>query len=90
MGVPVVTLAGRAHVGRVGPALLTSACLPDLITTTPDDYVRIAASLAAGPGRPATLRTTLRDRPLALPCDAVTFTRDLESAYLSAWTARTA
>ena len=31
MGVPVVTLAGKAHVSRVGASLLTSVGLPELI-----------------------------------------------------------
>ncbi|PWC39970.1 hypothetical protein TSO352_05160 [Azospirillum sp. TSO35-2] len=62
MGVPVVTLAGERHAGRVGMALLTRAGLPDLIAPDPAAYRRIALTLAADPGRRAALRTELRPR----------------------------
>lgn len=60
MGVPVVTLMGDRHASRVGGSLLTAAGHPEWITPTPDEYVSVAAKLAAdGRGR-ATLRNELR------------------------------
>src|SRR5687768_6341206 len=56
MGVPVVTLAGEAHMSRVGATLLGSVGLEDLVATDTDDYVAIAAALAADPARRAGLR----------------------------------
>ena len=46
MGVPVITLAGNVHAARVGASLMSHVGLPDLIATTPDDYVAKAAALA--------------------------------------------
>jgi predicted O-linked N-acetylglucosamine transferase (SPINDLY family) len=86
MGVPVVTLEGRTHAGRVGVSLLTNIGLPELIATSIDDYLQKAVSLARDPARIAALRPTLRDRLLRSPlCDAPKFMRRLESAYREAW-----
>jgi len=82
MGVPVLTLAGRTHVARVGASLLTHACLADWIATSPDDYVARAIAAAHDLARLAELRRALRERLRASPlCDAARFTRGLEVAY---------
>jgi predicted O-linked N-acetylglucosamine transferase (SPINDLY family) len=62
MGVPVVTLAGDAHVSRTGRSLLARAGLDDLVAATADDYVRIALMLLDDDARRRTLRATLRAR----------------------------
>ena len=86
MGVPVVSLAGRTHVSRVGVSLLTNAGLPELIGQTPEQYVQIAASLAGDLPRLAELRSTLRQRMQASPMmDAPRFARDVESAFRQMW-----
>jgi predicted O-linked N-acetylglucosamine transferase (SPINDLY family) len=86
MGVPVVTLAGRAGVERAGVTLLTNAGLPDLIATTADRYVAAAAALAGDAPRLArlrsTLRQTLRESPLT---DEPRFMRHLDAAYRAMW-----
>jgi predicted O-linked N-acetylglucosamine transferase (SPINDLY family) len=68
MGRPVVTLAGDRHASRVGVSLLTAAGQSDCIASSPDEYVRIAAGLAADPealaARSAGLRDALRASPL--------------------------
>ena len=46
MGVPVVTLAGRHHVARVGLTILSRIGLPDLVAYNTQEYVRTAAALA--------------------------------------------
>jgi protein O-GlcNAc transferase len=61
MGVPVVSLAGDRHVSRVGASLLTAAGHPEWIAGSADDYVRLAAGLAADRGRLAAIRAGLRD-----------------------------
>jgi protein O-GlcNAc transferase len=70
MGVPVVTLAGDRHASRVGASLLSAVGHPEWIARSWDDYVGIAASLAAGRGlrrdgapalRAAMLRSPLMD-----------------------------
>ncbi|WP_404423993.1 tetratricopeptide repeat protein [Nibricoccus sp. IMCC34717] len=47
MGVPVVTLLGRAHVSRVSGSLLTAVGRQEWIAATPDDYVATAVRLAS-------------------------------------------
>lgn len=61
MGVPVVTLAGDRHMSRVGVSLLTAAGHPELVASSPVDYVRIATGLAMDRSRRVTLRLGLRD-----------------------------
>jgi predicted O-linked N-acetylglucosamine transferase (SPINDLY family) len=86
MGVPVVTLAGRTHVSRVGTSQLSNLGLTELIAQTPEDYVRIAVQLAQDPERLTTLRAGLRARMAASPLmDAARFTRHLEAAYRQMW-----
>jgi predicted O-linked N-acetylglucosamine transferase (SPINDLY family) len=46
MGVPVVTLAGRAHLARVGVSLLKQVGLSELIAADEAGYVAIATRLA--------------------------------------------
>jgi predicted O-linked N-acetylglucosamine transferase (SPINDLY family) len=62
MGVPVITLAGGAHVSRVGASILTYADLPELIATSPKQYVELAAALAGDLPRLASLRAALRGK----------------------------
>ena len=61
MGVPVVTLLGDRHASRVSASLLTAAGHPEWIARTPDDYVRLAATLSADPASLARLRAGLRN-----------------------------
>jgi predicted O-linked N-acetylglucosamine transferase (SPINDLY family) len=86
MGVPVVTLAGDRHAGRVGVSLLTQVELNELIATDPDQYVQIAASLAGNLDRLSTLRAGLRGQMAKSPlCNAQVFTQDLERVYREVW-----
>ena len=62
MGVPTVTLAQGGSAGRAGASVLSAAGLPHLIADTPNEYVRIAASLAAARPALAALRAGLRQR----------------------------
>jgi len=86
MGVPVVTLAGEAHAGRVGVSLLSQIGATDLIAATPGDYVSIATTLAGDPEGLATRRATLRSRLVDSPLsDNKRFAEDVESAYREVW-----
>lgn len=86
MGVPVVALAGQTHVSRVGASLLRRVGLPDLVAENPDEYVRIARSLAADPSRLGALRSGMRQRLGTSPLlDPHGFARQLESALREAW-----
>jgi predicted O-linked N-acetylglucosamine transferase (SPINDLY family) len=86
MGVPVVTLVGDRPFSRSGASLLRNAELTELITHTPDEYVRAAVDLATDRVRLATLRVGLRDRLRASPLlDAAGFARAVEDAYDAMW-----
>lgn len=62
MGVPVVTLAGTLHAGRVGVSLLHAVGLDTLVAQDAQAYVQIAAGLAADGERLRELRASLRER----------------------------
>jgi predicted O-linked N-acetylglucosamine transferase (SPINDLY family) len=86
MGVPVVTLAGARHAGRVGASLLGALGLDALVAVTAKDYVARAIELARDPARRAALSANLRERMLASPiCDAQGFARELEAAFRDMW-----
>ena len=86
MGVPVVSLGGRSSVGRQGVSLLSAVGLEGLVGQTTEDYVRVAAGLAADLGRLAELRRGLRERMRdSALTDGVQFTRQLEEAYREMW-----
>lgn len=88
MGVPVVTLAGLRHSGRVGVSLLNAVGLPDWIAGTPEQYVIITAQMAADIPRLAGLRAGLRQRMAASPlCDGNIFARKVEAALRDMWRA---
>jgi predicted O-linked N-acetylglucosamine transferase (SPINDLY family) len=86
MGVPVVTLAGQTHVARVGVSLLHAVGLDDLVAQTPQQYVDIAARLAADRERLTHLRATLRGQMQSSPLgDITSLARDVEAAYRQCW-----
>ncbi len=50
MAVPVLTLSGRGFASRVCGSLVRAAGLPELVCSTPAEYVERAVALAANPG----------------------------------------
>ena len=85
MGVPVLSLAGQRHAGRVGASLLRAAGLADWLAESPEAFVAIARRRASDIGALATLRASLRQQVEASPlCDAESFTHRLETALLQA------
>jgi protein O-GlcNAc transferase len=86
MGVPVVTLRGNRHAGRVGASLLTQVGLTELITNSVEEYIETAIALARDPTRLASLRQSLRPRMTASPlCDSRAFARKMEAAFRTMW-----
>ena len=86
MGVPVVSLAGRTHVSRVGVSLLSNVGLPELVANTPEEYISIASDLAADPTRLNGLRGSLRSKMSSSPLmDGARFAADVEAAYRQMW-----
>jgi predicted O-linked N-acetylglucosamine transferase (SPINDLY family) len=86
MGVPVVTLAGRTGVSRMGLSMLSNVGLPQFVARSSEQYVAIAAGLARDLARLRELRQTLRQRMLDSPLtDGLRFARDVEEAYRRMW-----
>jgi len=86
MGVAVVSLAGEMRVSRGGLSILSNLGLPELVTWSEAEYVRIAAELAADIPRLAELRATMRARMEASPLmDGPRFARNIEAAYRTMW-----
>jgi protein O-GlcNAc transferase len=86
MGVPVLTLPGKMPASRAALSLLSTVALPEFAASSEDDYVRLAAEIAADLPRLADLRATLRRRMQSSPLmDAPRFARNIEAAYRSLW-----
>jgi predicted O-linked N-acetylglucosamine transferase (SPINDLY family) len=86
MGVPVVTLRGNRHAGRVGASLLSHSRLTDWIADSVEDYVEIAVELAGNPVRLHDLRRSLRLRLATSPlCDSKAFAAQIEAAFRTMW-----
>jgi predicted O-linked N-acetylglucosamine transferase (SPINDLY family) len=86
-GLPVVAKAGaETFTTRLGCSVLAASGLSELIGADDDEYIRIAAGLAADAVRLGELRRSLRQRLERSPMrDFAGFTRDLESAYRAMW-----
>ena len=86
MGVPVITLAGDAHMSRVGASILRAVGLANLVAESDTQYAQIALALAQDRSRRVALRAGMRDRLRASPLlDHAGFTRQLEQHYWQAW-----
>ena len=81
-GCPVVALCGNTFAARVSGSILTHADLPELITSSIDDYERLARQLATDPGRLAEIRSKVSAARSSSLFDADAFARDLERVYL--------
>lgn len=86
MGVPVLSLVGVHHAGRVGATLLNAAGLSDWLASNPEAFVSLAQAKAADVTGLARLRGALRGQIAnSALCDAVSFVRRLEVAMQQAW-----
>ncbi len=85
MGVPVVTLAGRSHVARVGVSLNSSLGLDRFIAENPAGYVRAAVSAGRDPEGLRRLRFELRTRMTRSVCDSAAYVNSVENAYRTMW-----
>jgi predicted O-linked N-acetylglucosamine transferase (SPINDLY family) len=82
-GLPVLTLKGKSFASRVASSLLSAINLPELITSSPEEYEALAIELATNPQRLATLRQALAENRTTTPLfNTPLFTKHLESAYL--------
>ena len=81
-GLPVLTRIGETFASRVAASLLQAIGLPELVTTTQEEYEALAVNLASHPARLADLRQRLAvNRHATRLFDTPEFTRNLETAY---------
>jgi predicted O-linked N-acetylglucosamine transferase (SPINDLY family) len=82
VGTPILTLSGRTYISRMAGSLLTAVGLPDLITTTLQDYEKLAVTLGQQPGRVASYKRYLaaegRQSPLF---DIPSIVRSIEDEF---------
>jgi predicted O-linked N-acetylglucosamine transferase (SPINDLY family) len=81
-GLPVLTCMGQSFASRVAASLLNALDLPELITSTLQNYEDRAVRLATHPDELASIREKLaRNRHVKPLFDTACFTRNLETAY---------
>ena len=81
-GLPVLTCVGETFASRVASSLLNAIHLPELITTTREEYEALAIELATNPERLRQIRQKLAHNRLTTPLfDTPRFTKHLEAAY---------
>ncbi len=84
MGLPVLTCIGNSFASRVAASLLNVINLPELITTTQEQYESLAVELATNPEKLKIIKDKLVNNLATAPLyDTQLFARHLESAYLS-------
>lgn len=81
-GLPVLTRLGDAFAGRVAASLLNAVGLPELVTTSKDEYERLALRLATEEGLLSSIKDKLAANRLRSPLFNIdTFARHVETAY---------
>jgi predicted O-linked N-acetylglucosamine transferase (SPINDLY family) len=73
---------GQSFAARVASSLLHAVGLPELVTTTREQYENTAIQLASDPARLSELKGRLERSRLTMPLfDTEQFTKHLEDAY---------
>ena len=86
MGVPVITLSGDRHAGRVGASILTNIGLTEFIAKDIEGYIGQAINIANNGDYLQDIRKNLRKKMLESPlCKGKSFARDIENAYQDMW-----
>jgi len=82
MGLPVLTLKGNSFASRMGASVISALNLPELITTTEEEYESLAIELATHPEKLKIIKDKLVSNLSTAPLyDTKLFTKNLESAY---------
>jgi predicted O-linked N-acetylglucosamine transferase (SPINDLY family) len=85
-GLPVLTSLGTTFAGRVAASVLQAAGLPEMITSSLDEYEAAALRFARSPAALAATKAKLaRDRDTCPLFDTARFCRHLEAAYAGMW-----
>ena len=82
-GLPVITCMGKTLVGRVAASLLHAVGLPELVTTSLDEYEQLALQLARNSSMLHDLRSRLAENKSTAPLFNIKkYTNNLEQAYV--------
>ena len=82
-GIPVLTLKGQSFPSRVAASLLNVAGLPELITSTQEEYELLAIGLAKNPQKLLDIKLKLAKNRLSTPLfDTPLFAKNIETAYI--------
>ena len=82
-GLPVLTCIGTTFAGRVAASLLKAIELPELITSTQEDYEAMAVELATTPEKIMAIRQKLDQNRVSTPLfNSMLFARNIENAYI--------
>jgi predicted O-linked N-acetylglucosamine transferase (SPINDLY family) len=86
LGVPVITLLGNRHAGRVGASILHRLGLGELIASSAEKYIELAGALTLDRKRLQKMRSSLRSRMQESELmNSRRFTRHLEDVYYQMW-----
>jgi predicted O-linked N-acetylglucosamine transferase (SPINDLY family) len=86
MGVPVVTIEGNTHPGRMGASLLRAAGFDHLVAQTDAEYIELAISLASDLPKLAAMRQRMRALVEASPLrDEPAFARSFGDLLKQVW-----
>jgi len=81
-GLPVLSCVGEAFASRMAASVLSAAGLPELITTSAQEYESLAVQLALDPARFADIKRALKAQRTRAPLfDTPRFTRHLEAGF---------
>ena len=83
-GLPVITKSGKSLVSRMATSALHAIEMPELITSTAQDYEALALELATNTSKLQTVKEKLASHRLTTALfDPVANTRHIENAYVS-------
>ena len=85
-GLPVLTLSGKSFASRVASSLLHTIGLPELITTTHEDFESLAIELAVTPAKLGAIKTKLVENRSSTPLfNTQIFAKHIEAGYKAAY-----
>jgi predicted O-linked N-acetylglucosamine transferase (SPINDLY family) len=81
-GLPVLTCMGESFASRVAASLLNAIEMPELITSSIQEYEKLAIALGRDPKRVQALKQKLEANKLTTPLfDSSLFTKNIENLY---------
>ena len=85
MGVPIISLARRPPLGRIGESIMSNLGLADWIAYDKESYVNNAVKVASNLAELAKVRIEIRETVNSTLMDEQGFAIDVENPYLNMW-----